>query len=569
MKKARFLAACAFVFSFQSACADDFSAWSHSGDFRFNTTASGAAIAGDVSDFPVLIRLDSSNFPFGEARSDGGDLRFAGPDGNVLALELERWDAAARRAEIWVRVPLIKAGRDEDFIRLYWGNPAAAPASSPHNVFDTALGFSGVWHLNGKAVDATGMSADGDASKSSSVEALIAQGRSFDGANQGVTVPGAALNAGAALTVSAWIRAETWQGGGRRVLQKGDMSVQYALVQENDSLAWTLEGAAGPSTLKTLLPLPGAWHFVAAAFEGSTMRIYVDGSLAASGAAQGPIQASPDPLCLGCRGAQGKPRNSFAGRMDEVTVARVARSSDWIKLCYANQRAQQVLVLPPSLIQCSEHFGASHDTVVAEGELIALTGTADCATGWSWIAVKGPAPAILDPEVKNLELRAPRITKDTALLFRFAARFGDSLRARDVRVVLREAIPDPVFTLPALAPWNGMDSLFVKPAISNLSAVKASRDSSLHYGWTVAGPAVDTVWREGGLLLRRAAADGVLDIGLCLDNGGGVACRTTSMRVALGTGVRPRLKISPDKKERLRDAAGRIFRRRSAAKVGY
>lgn len=527
------------VFIAGPAAAVDFSAWLHSADFRLNTTSTGAAIAGEVADFPVLIRLDGASFPFAEAKGDGGDIRFSDPGGRELPLEIERWDAAAKRAEIWVKVPLIKPGTDTGFIRMHWGNVAAVPVSDGKAVFDTGRGFAGVWHLGGiGARNAAGSTGDGEEIRTSKLEALIAEGTAFIGGNLGIVLSaGPALNPNIAITASAWIHADSWKGGNHRILQSGASEAGYALFQDNDSLVWLMGGPAGSQVIKAPLPDPGAWHHVAATYDGAVSRLYVDGKPAASGRPTGDILAPSEALCLGCRAAQGKPHNSFEGLLDEITLSRVVRSEDWIKLSFANQRGQQILVLPPSLGTCQARFDAPADTAVLEGKALVLAGTADCAKSFSWSGIQGPVPRILDPEVKSLTLVAPRIPRDTTLVVRFTARFEDGERTRDVRVTVREAIPDPVFSMPAKAAWNGKDTLAITPSIANLAAVKASRDSIIRFAWTLTGLAVDTLWRKGSLLLRQPFANGELGIRLCLDNGGAAACDSTTVTVALPVGL--------------------------------
>lgn len=176
--------------------AGDFQAWAHAADFRIDTRPQGADVAGDVLEFPLLIRLDSSAFPFAEAKPDGTDLRVSAPDGAALPFEIERWDPVSRRAEVWVRVPLIKGNSDAGFVRLHWGNPQAASASNGKAVFDSAQGWAGVWHLRDAALnDAVGVSASADGSLSQAGEGMIAGGRQLSGNSGGLAIAnGSALN---------------------------------------------------------------------------------------------------------------------------------------------------------------------------------------------------------------------------------------------------------------------------------------------------------------------------------------------------------------------------------------
>lgn len=318
------------------------------------------------------------------------------------------------------------------------------------------------------------------------------------------------------------------------------------------------------SVLKAPLPAAGAWHLVAATYDGSFSRIYVDGKLAASQTATGFLPSSPDGLGVGFRpAAQGKPKNGMKGWVDEFRISRIAHTADFLKLSYANQRAQQTLVLRPRLAACNAVFGVPADTTVAEGSSLVLRGKAECADAWSWIPISGPAPRILDPEVEELAIAVPRITHDTVLAYRFTARFGDSAASRDVAVRIREAIPDPQFTLGPIPKWNGKDPLELRPVILNLAAIKAGPDTVIGYAWTLSGPQVDTALANGALNLKHASEAGILTVGLCLDNGGAPICRSFDMAVDPGTGVAlvdPRKQAGQEKPRSIpRNALGRAL----------
>jgi hypothetical protein len=70
--------------------------------------------------------------------------------------------------------------------------------------------------------------------------------------------------------------------------------------------------ARGPNALTT-----GAWTHLAAGYDGSTVRLYVNGVQAASTPASGPMTVSTGPLDLGGNGIWGE---WFAGLIDDVRV---------------------------------------------------------------------------------------------------------------------------------------------------------------------------------------------------------------------------------------------------------
>jgi hypothetical protein len=134
-----------------------------------------------------------------------------------------------------------------------------------------------------------------------------------------------------------------------------------------------------------------------------------------------------------------------------------------------------------------------------------------------------------------------------------------------VSVRIKEAVPEPVFTLPAGLVWNGRDAMIFRPSISNLPAIKASRDTAIHWAWTVSGLEADTAWVKDGLNLRSTAAEGTLMVGLCLDNSGPAACQTASITVSRIAGssssvlARPASARPAQAQDRaFRDASGRL-----------
>jgi len=88
----------------------------------------------DLTDYQVLIKLNSSNFDFSHANEDGSDIRFH--DGNnFLSYWIEKWDSANQEAKIWVKVPSIPASSSTSFY-MYYGNPNVTSASNGEDTFE-------------------------------------------------------------------------------------------------------------------------------------------------------------------------------------------------------------------------------------------------------------------------------------------------------------------------------------------------------------------------------------------------------------------------------------------------
>jgi len=81
-----------------------------------------------LTDYQVLVELNSANFDFSKAKSDGSDIRFS-LNGEELNYWIEEWNPYAKKAKIWVKVPHIPAN-GEVKIKMYYGNPDAVSKSN-------------------------------------------------------------------------------------------------------------------------------------------------------------------------------------------------------------------------------------------------------------------------------------------------------------------------------------------------------------------------------------------------------------------------------------------------------
>lgn len=556
-----------------AARGDDYAHWAKGADLWINTSFTGAHVNGTVTGFPLLVRLAKHNFPFAEARGAGQDIRFAKPDGTRLPYQIEHWDSAGGEAAIWVRADTVKGATADQSLRMLWGNPAAADSSNGAAVFDSADGHVAVWHMdklpgNERRNSVPGghhavpVNYDGD----ESVPGLIGPCDRLDGGD-----PGDHLNLGAGyadfssgFTYSVWAK-PTQPMFWSRLLDMGNgegvdnLVVQRRLTSDNLEFLSYVGTAKGKSlTVDGAFPV-GAWQHFAFAVEGRQARMYRNGVLIGSETFDAPIAVVQ--RTLNWIGKSNWPGNRyFMGDIDEPRLARRAHGADWVKLSWANQREDQNLVSFDRAGFCSPAFGVPADTAVGEGSLLTLRGVAECASDFAWSVESGPVGPILDPGVKSLPAFIPRVAADTAVRYRFSARLGDSTRSAVVTVRIREEIPDPAFTLPA-KDWNGSGPLEIVPNVSNWGAVKASRAPDLAYAWTLAGMEADTAWKYDRLVLAKAAGEGALTVGLCLDNGGAPVCRSVviPIRTPAGTVPSPAEAAVPAPPPEF-DAAGRRLR---------
>jgi hypothetical protein len=546
-------AALAFAGASPARAAEDLSTWAHYEDLYFDTSPTGADIPGPVRDFPVLIRLRGADFPFAQALGGGQDLRFSKPDGTPLRYEIERWDSARAAADLWVRIDSIPGNAQGRLARMYWGKPGAASLSDGNAVFNSLIGFEYVWHLGGpgsalrpSSVASKPAAAPVNYDNDESREGIGGLCDSLDGKS-----PGDYLDLGdgftefsGGMTISFWANPSRVSIWGRFIDIGNGAGVDNIMLARRDNsqdLVFKLFGPSGQALAAVTAPgaiAPDQWQFFAVTLAGTTASLYRNGVLVASASVASGV--SNVKRINAFAGRSNWPGDEYyAGKLDEVEMSHVAHGANWFKLAYANQKADQKLIgLSPPSAACTPKFGTPADTTLPEASLLELAGTADCATSYQWSAISGPAPRILDPEVKVLQVALPRIIGDTSILYRFTAVIGGSARTRDVLVHVKEAIPEPSFTL-ADASWNGKDSLLVQPVIENMPSLVASPEPGLHYAWSLSGGTADTAWRRDGLLLRSAPDRTLLRVGLCLDNNGPQVCRTATVGVGQAVGLAP------------------------------
>jgi hypothetical protein len=324
------------------------------GTLVINTSPTGVQITQNVLNFPLLVRLDKSFFPFESAPNRGRDVRFRKSDGTACPYEIESWDSAAGTAAMWVLMDTIFANNTTQNVQISWGNTSGIDGSNGHAVFDTAKGFLGVWHLNepsGDVSDATfhmlsGVDA-GTPTGTSGITGIIGNARAFDPAKKNMINLGSSpiiCGLRDSITVSAWYKAILPEDTLVSVLRCNDNFTALQINQKGEGFTtfW--------NTTERAVPYPwagkyddGLWHYVTAKYKrGSGCRVFTDGIMVAADSTNtGALAVSVMPEFL--LGSSGN-TEYFNGALDEVRVEKSYRSPDWIKLSYENQRPGSTVV---------------------------------------------------------------------------------------------------------------------------------------------------------------------------------------------------------------------------------
>ncbi len=499
--------------------------WQYSGTLSILTTPEGANLPASASenDFPLLVRLGKEWFDFKQAKAHGEDIRFSA-GGKALSYQIEEWDVVNGNASIWVRIPTIK-GNSRQEIQMLWGKADATSESDGKSVFNESNGYVTVMHL------------DSPAAVKDEVGTLTPQ-------NKGCTATAGVI--GPCLHF-VYNKCGIMCGENITNFPAGDSPNStefwfrdYELPGPWGSrfVAWGIEGKcnlmlgvfSGPLRIRLGMDCPGEvnfnqWYHVVHTYEKGVQKAYVNGQLSAETHAHMNF-ISPTRMYIG--GWYGSWQTDCD--IDEVRISKVARSADWIKLSYENQKPMQTLV--GFLPQPGSDFSVSDKKVtVLEGKAVTLTAKAGGAQKIYWILTRGGKESVVAADCFSYTFDAGRVSGDEELKLQFKAVYADRVKTIDIPVTIREAIPEPVFTLSAPTRWDGRKTVELLPRISNLKEMQDKGAGDLKYDWIVSGMGIIKEIKPDRLVLKRSQNSGTLTVKLVLSNGGKPAEQTIQMAV--------------------------------------
>jgi hypothetical protein len=328
-------------------------------------------------------------------------------------------------------------------------------------------------------------------------------------------------------STEAWFRAEQSNG---TVVGWGNEQAQGKVVMQFQSPPRVrMDCYFSEGNISTTGKLPmNEWIHVVHTYQKGEVRIYVNGALSAeSKRGGGPLSIKrPARMWIG-----GWYNNfNFEGGIDEVRISNRVRSADWIKLQYENQKPQQTLVGP--LVQPGKEFSVSPvKAEVAEGKSVLFTAKAGGAEKVSWMLLRDGMESTAAVDCFSYTFSAGRISGNTSATVRFKAVFPDGVKSIDVPVTIREDLPDPEFSLAAVAKWDGRSALELAPVVANQAVLLEKGVGTLQMKWDIQPIATIHEITDGKLRLLRAQNSGEMTVSLTISNGG--AAITKSVKIAV------------------------------------
>ena len=348
-------------------------------DFKLNTTTAGAGITSAQTKFPVLIRLTTAHRAIFQA-SDSSNIRFANGSGAHLPYQIDSWSKAPgdTAAAIWVLADNVSASGITT-VRMYYNQSSGVSRSNGALVFGKDNGFRSVWHLGNTSTTALRTNSVGGApaAKPNNIVApgqagVIGLADTLSGGN-GANLTGSFFRLAdttsmdtayfadftGGMTYSVWssIRAAAnpvqtklntyvrfFSGAAGTATNNPPADLAFGR-RDNTSIIQfeTRNATANLGTIQSnttaLDTASGAWQLMTVTLGSGTtpaVRMFVNGALVGSGNMTGSTINTPRRRMF--IGKTSWTDSCFKGLLDDAVLSNVARSDDWVKLTYKNQK---------------------------------------------------------------------------------------------------------------------------------------------------------------------------------------------------------------------------------------
>ncbi|TAK05055.1 DUF2341 domain-containing protein [Patescibacteria group bacterium] len=309
--------------------------------YRRKITFDNSGQAENLTNFPVLVALNSSRVDYANTQNSGQDIRFTDSDGvTLLPYEIEKWDETST-STVWVKVPQIASSSSTDHIYVYYGNTTTSSAQSASNVWNNT--YMTVQHFSetsGTAtIDSTSNGFNG--AKTSATEpspttsGVIDGGESYDGVDDSVQIAGLS-GPKTTFAVDFWlyplsnknynpvITASAGGGWGAFIFHGDSVGAVYAGTDVTTRFA--------PAELPGGTIALNQWQKFTYTYDGTQGRFYKNGTLRA-----GPkTQNSPINWLTFTFGATST-LYAIDGKADEFRVSSSTLSTPWIAADYKSE----------------------------------------------------------------------------------------------------------------------------------------------------------------------------------------------------------------------------------------
>ena len=242
-----------------------------------------------------------------------------------------------------------------------YGSVLSSNATLTVNLVPSCLtppgGMIGWWVAEGDSADLVGNNSGTLVNGATYAPGKVGQAFAFNGASQFVSVPDSPLlNPTNALTIEGWVCMTAESATANVIVASkenpyGTRQYQLSIMQVQGQ--WFFRPAvmvpAGFSTFNGTMPVQtNTWYHVAATYDGTALRLYVNGVFDGSMAATGPISVTTNPFRIGSD--EVGPWN-LIGRVDELSLYGRALSAPEIAAIHsAGSAGKCASPFPPAIV---------------------------------------------------------------------------------------------------------------------------------------------------------------------------------------------------------------------------
>jgi len=332
----------------REAWTQEYRPWLTGWAYRKRILVQNAYVIADLTDFPLYVPIKADADIGALALASGFDIRFTEADGKtLLKYEREAWAVAGglATADFWTKVPtILMAGGT--YIYVYFGKAGAPDGADVPNTWEA--NFHAVFHLkddpNTSTVqDSTANNLDGTkkgANEPLEVNAVVAKGQDFDGADDYINTPATTLPAN--ITFETFAKPDSFLPYGHGLISNWKYNAPanglcFRITGTHQvSIAWGTGAGVGVGynfTTSATFIVGNIYH-VAVAYDGTNLKLYVNGEYEGQRAIT--IAQVSSILTLGRYQWNSAAGTNYDGVMDEARVSVTDRPPEYFKFEYRN-----------------------------------------------------------------------------------------------------------------------------------------------------------------------------------------------------------------------------------------
>jgi hypothetical protein len=330
--------------------------------YTSSLTIDHAQVPSTQSNFPVLVNFTDARFKTiangGHVkRNDGFDIGFFSDSAGTTPLkwEMERYSGATGEIIAHVKNVSISNSSDTIFYTKYGDPTITTDQSDPANVWTNS--FIKVFHLkDGATLDINspvGLNTGNVNHGATAIGGNIDGGANFVNASSQYIDEGiGSVATHTSVTLSAWVNASSFPNAYNAVVALSDSgftAFQRIFVRSNGKLRCNVRAGSslidydgtGSHTLVT-----GQWYYLTLTYSSSTGLIgYVNGASDNTVSPNASLNIASVNLYIGDDNhLEPGTHNFWDGIIDELRIANVARSADWVTCEYNNQKPSSTFV---------------------------------------------------------------------------------------------------------------------------------------------------------------------------------------------------------------------------------